>query len=265
MHDLQHVHYPQFFPLWLRKVRRIQYGLSAERATYLQASSEFIRQDLLSHYRNLRSDHVVVIPEGVMIEQFSRPSQVDIATKYRLPSQFLYFPAQLWLHKNHITVLRALRHLQREKGWKISLVLTGAKSSGAEQIFSYIKEHQMDYVYYLGKVPFPDMVALYQRARFFITAVLYESSSLPFLEAAAAGCPVIASDTPPNREMAQILRASLFDPLNDRELASLLGRIWENDALRLTQSAHNRTKIDYYSWDNAARRYLEFIESRVSR
>lgn len=264
MHDLQQVHYPQFFSPWMRKRRRTEYGLSAERATYLQASSEFIRQDLLTHFRHLHPEQVVVIPEGVMIEEFSSPCREDVVAKYRLPSKFLFFPAQLWLHKNHITVLKALHRLQREKAWKIPLVLTGAKSTGAKEILAYIKEQRMDDVYYLGKVPFSDMVALYQRARFFITAVLYESSSLPFLEAAAAGCPVIASNTPPNREMARILNASLFDPLNDRELASLLGRIWEDDTLRRVQIDHNREKVNYYSWDNAARRYLEFIESRIS-
>jgi glycosyltransferase involved in cell wall biosynthesis len=263
MHDIQQVHYPQYFSKKELIVRRIQYELSAERATYLQASSQFIKEDLLNHFNYLHPEQIVVIPEGVMIEEFSSPVENDVVAKYKLPSNFLFFPAQLWFHKNHITVLKALNHLNRKQGLKIPLVMTGAKYTGAGQIFSYIKDQQMDYIYYLGKVPFTTMVALYQRARFFITAVLYESSSLPFLEAAAAGCPIIASDTPPNREMAQILRASLFDPLNDRKLAELLVTIWDDDGLIRDHVDHNRVNIDYYSWDNAARRYLEFIASRI--
>lgn len=263
MHDIQQLHYPQFFSKRALISRRIQYELSAERATYLQASSQFIKDDLLSHFKYLYPEQIVVIPEGVMIEEFSSPIDNNVVVKYGLPYNFLFFPAQLWFHKNHITVLKALNHLQQEQGLKIPMVMTGAKKTGAEQIFSYIKDQQMDYVYHLGTVPFTDMVALYQRARFSITASLYESSSLPFLESTAAGCPVIASDIPPNREMARILRASLFDPLNDRELAELIATIWEDDTLIRDHVDHNRVNIDYYSWDNAARHYLEFIESRV--
>jgi len=263
MHDIQQVHYPQFFSKKELIDRRIQFELSAERATYLQASSQFIKEDLLKHFNYLHLEQIVVIPEGVMIEEFSSPIKNDVVVKYKLPSDFLFFPAQLWFHKNHITVLKALNHLNRKQGLKIPLVMTGVKSTGAEQVFSYIKDQQMDYIYYLGKVPFTAMVALYQRARFFITAVLYESSSLSFLEAAAAGCPIIASDTPPNREMAKILKASLFDQLNDKELAALLERIWKDDTLIRHHVEHNLVNIDYYSWDNAARRYLEFIESRI--
>ncbi len=263
MHDIQQVHYPQFFTWRELLYRRISFGLSAQMASYLQASSKYIKEDLLTNFDCLCPDKIVVIPEGVMIEEFTTSIDSDVIFKYGLPSHFLFFPAQLWLHKNHITVLKALNRLRLERGLTIPLVLTGEKNSASDLIFSYVAEQQMENVFYLGKVPFIDMVALYQRARFFITAVLYESSSLPFLEAAAAGCPVIASDTPPNREMSQVLKAELFDPLDDLALAHLLERVWQDDALINEHVAHNLAAIDYYSWDNAARRYLEFIETRI--
>src|SRR4030095_6012975 len=106
-----------------------------------------------------------------------------VRSKYAIPATYLFFPAQLWHHKNHLLVLRALLKLKQE-GLTIPLVLVGAQFSAAAGIFQFIKEHKMQYVHYLGKVPFDDLVALYQGARFMITAVLYESSSLPILEAA---------------------------------------------------------------------------------
>jgi len=72
-----------------------------------------------------------------------------------------------------------------------------------KQIFSYIKINRWIMLYYLGEVPFADIVALYQKARFFITAVLYDPLAYHF-KAAAAWLPNHASDTPPNFEMAQI-------------------------------------------------------------
>jgi glycosyltransferase involved in cell wall biosynthesis len=114
----------------------------------------------------------------------------------------------------------------------------------------------MEYVSYLGKVPLDELVALYQAATLVITASLYESSSLPALEAAAAGTPIIASRIPPHEEHREVLQLSLFSPLDDLELAQLILRVWQDAALRQTQAAANRRNVQHYCWGNAGRRYL---------
>ncbi len=50
MHDIQHVHYPEFFSWPRRLSRTITYTLSARRANFFQASSQYIKQDLLDHF-----------------------------------------------------------------------------------------------------------------------------------------------------------------------------------------------------------------------
>lgn len=257
MHDIQQFTYPHFFSLRELLQRKTRFLLSAELASHFQASSTFIKNDLIKNFKFLRPNQISVIPEGVDVEEFSVKSDINISEKYALPNRFLYFPAQLWSHKNHITVFKALDFLNRSKNIKIPLVLTGASYSESNEIFSFIEKHPELEIFYLGKVPFKEIVALYQQARFFITAVLYESSSLPFLEAAASGCPVIASKTPPNEEMCQILSAQLFDPLDHVGLASLLERVWDDDNLISYQVHHNKTSINYYHWNNIALQYLE--------
>jgi glycosyltransferase involved in cell wall biosynthesis len=260
MHDIQQFHYPQFFSTRELAQRRILYDLSVRYTDYFQASSSFIKADLLKHFAMLSEQQIDVIPEGVDVEAFGSPDQLaDVRSKYGLPDKFLFFPAQLWPHKNHITVLKALHELEVDHGLKIPLVLTGAKYAAADEIFEFIEENEMNGVTYLGKVPFEDIVALYHCARFMITAVLYESSSLPVLEAAACGTPVIASRTPPNEETGNLLKLNLFDPLNHHELAVLLSRIWGDDGLIKAQVSHNLGSIGHYAWPNIARQYLAFF------
>jgi glycosyltransferase involved in cell wall biosynthesis len=265
MHDIQQVHFPEFFDKDQLKDRYVHYNLSAEYVSYMQASSEFIGQDFLDYFIMLKKEQVEVINEGVDIPVFREPRDVKhICMKYAIPESYLFFPAQLWLHKNHITVLKALKDLHAQ-GITIPLVLTGAQYSAARQIFDFVKEHKMNYVHYLGKVPFDDLVALYQGAKFMITAVLYESSSLPVLEAAAAGTPVIASATPPNVELSRRLAINLFEPLDVPGLTKLLSETWNNDQLIASQKASNLQNISYYSWNNVASRYLEFFERIVRK
>jgi glycosyltransferase involved in cell wall biosynthesis len=120
MHDIQHLHYPQFFSRPRRLSRRITYGLSAKYANFFQASSEFIKTDLLAHFGSISPEQISVIPEGVRVEDFAKSSNSSsLKRRYALPEKFLLYPAQLWPHKNHLVLLRALKHIETEHGLRI--------------------------------------------------------------------------------------------------------------------------------------------------
>lgn len=264
MHDIQQFHYPEFFSRLELNYRCVKYMLSARRTDYMQASSEFMKRDFLEHFRFLKPEQLFVVNEGVDIETFqNRQTGTGVREKYDLPEHFLFYPAQLWHHKNHITVLKALLKLKKECSLNIPLVLTGTEYGAAESIFQFIDKNEMRQVSYLGRVPFEDLISLYQEARFLITAVLYESNSLPILEAAAAGTPIIASDTPPNRELTGRLRINLFPPLDADKLAELLYLIWNDEDLIKLQTQTNAKGIEFYSWQRAAAKYIEVFETLI--
>jgi len=264
MHDIQQYHYPEFFTKHKLRTRRLSFENSAKCATYFQASSQFIKNDLLVHFPFLKEEQIVVIPEGVEIEEFSNASHIDIIKKYNLPAEFLFFPAQLWKHKNHITVLKSLKQIEEKNKIKIPLVLTGAKSSSFNEVVNYIERNNMDYIYYLGIVEFPDLLALYKKAKFLITAVLYESSSLPILEAVASSTAIIASKTPPNIEMSKSIQMSLFEPLDVDKCSETIKERWLTDKIIINKEIDNNCKnISSYSWENIAKKYLNFVEEKI--
>ncbi len=266
MHDIQHVHYPEFFSWPRRLSRKITYALSARHANYFQASSTFIKQDLLAHFTEISSDQVHVIPEGVILEEFSQQRDHEaLRLRYDLPEKFLFYPAQLWQHKNHLTILKALKQIETQEGVKIPLVLTGGRYSAAPAISRFVADQAMSYVRYLGKVPFEDLVGLHQMAAFLITASLHEASSLPILEAAAAGTPIIGSRIPPTEELGRVLQLNMFEPLDAEALARLVLDLWKDETTPALQATHNREHIASYSWENAARKYLQLFSRIVNR
>lgn len=266
IHDIQHVHYPEFFTRDELVEREAVFAKCVAHATVIQASSRFMRDDFCQHFAKLNESNVEVIPEGVDIELFSRPqSDDDVVARYHLPDSFLFTPAQLWKHKNHITTLNALKRL-KDRGVVLPWVLTGAEYSAAEGIFDFIAQHGLErQVFHLGAVPFEDVISLYHHARFLVSASLFESSSLPILEAAAAGTPIIAGNIPPHEEMAEHLQMHRFAPTDDAELADVLEEAWVDDAGCEAQIAANRLGVQRYSWDNAALMYLELFERLGTR
>ncbi len=260
IHDVQQIHFPDFFTKEQLLERKVSFGQCVRHATMIQASSRYMLEDFCEHFEALDENNVVVIPEGVDIDVFARPrNDRDIRQCYSLPPSFLFLPAQLWHHKNHITILKALKRL-KDQGLNIPLVMTGAKYEAASTIFNYIESADLaSSIFYLGVVPFDDIVALYQNARFLITAVLYESSSIPILEAAAAGTPIIAGRTPPNVELAENLGINLFNPTDDADLARVISAVWDQDEVTRQTVEENKVNILKYSWDNAAARYLDLF------
>jgi glycosyltransferase involved in cell wall biosynthesis len=265
VHDLQHLHYPEFFDWSRRLSRKMTYSLSARAATHLHVSSNFVREDLLRQFPDLSPQKISVIPEGVDIAAFSVPQDSrHLVTRYGLPERFIFCPAQLWPHKNHLTVLKALLQIAQTEKLEIPLVLTGASFQAAPAILRFIRDHKMSHVLYLGKVPFEDMVGLYQRADFLLTASLFESSSLPIVEAAAAGTPILASSIPPHLELAQTLQLNLFSPGDANDLAQAVLSRWTHPAVGRAQAAHNREQISNFSWHSTAARFLELFESAAA-
>jgi glycosyltransferase involved in cell wall biosynthesis len=266
VHDIQQVHYPQFFTAEEIRVREVAFGLTVAHATVVQASSRAMAREFCDHFGKLDESNVAVIPEGVDIALFSEESPDDTVTaKYELPESFLFTPAQLWPHKNHLTILKALKRL-KDRGCVIPWVITGGEYNAAADIFDFVRANGLEeQVHYLGLVPLEDLIAVFHRARFLVTASLYESSSLPILEAAAAGTPIIAGRIPPHEEMAEHLEMRLFPPTDDSELADVLEEAWTaGEEVTQAQVAANRAGVERYSWDNAARMYIQLFE-RIHR
>ena len=261
IHDIQQVHFPEFFTPEEHVEREASFAKCVDHATVIQASSRYMAQDFCDHFQKLDESNVEVIPEGVDIELFARDDQGDdFRERYGLPDSFLFTPAQLWHHKNHITTLNALKQL-RDGGLSLPWVLTGAEYNAAEGIFEFVRENRLeDQVFYLGVVPFEDVIALHHRARFLVTASLYESSSLPVLEAAASGTPIVAGRIPPHEEMAEHIEMRLFAPNDPAELARVLAEAWADEETSEAQAAANRVGVQRYSWDNAAVMYLDLFE-----
>jgi len=266
MHDIQHVHFPEFFSFVERWKRHAYFSASAQYATYFQASSMFIKEDLLSHFPWIREDQIVVIPEGVDVKLFSNPpfSEDVIKSSYSIPFPYLFLPANLWKHKNHITVLRALTYIRKKYGPSLPLVMTGAPYSAYKEVMEYIQQQNLSSVYYLGVVDFATLRSLYHWAYCTIVPPLYESSSLVILESIASGTPVIASKTPPNEEMGKALKMIFFEPLDYEDLGEKIFSLWRNQKERDFLREVNEEAIYQYDWKRIAQLYLSFIAQKFS-
>lgn len=260
MHDIQHIHYPENFSRRELQSRKINYGASSLAADYMQASSEFMKADFLSYFTKFKSKNIRKIHEGVDLKAFYS-SNVNQSTNFsRRHKKYFLFPAQIWHHKNHMTVLKAIKIL-KERNREVTLILTGAKYSGWSKVETFLQQNKELNIEYRGVISFEKLSSLYADAFAVISPAIYESSSLPILEAIASRSIVVASDTNPNYELSEIFDIKLFKTLNPQSLANVLENLLDTDESVLEEvRTRNMHRLQPFGWDAIGKKYIEWFQ-----
>ncbi len=246
-HDFQHLHFPENFN-WLRlKYRNMAFSLSMKKSNFIQASSNFIKNDIKSNFK-INDNKIFVINEGVS-NKF-KVSKVNLNK-----NNYIFFPAQLWKHKNHLLVLKSIKYIYQKKRINFKIVMTGQKYNSYNLLSKFIQKNKKLKIKYLGKVSFKKLINLYKNSRLVLSPSIYESSSLPILESCKIGIPVICSDIEPNKELNKKLKLNLFKSSNVKSFSKTLLKVWFNKKLLNSQSKYNLKKIKNYSWVKTAKKY----------
>ena len=119
-------------------------------------------------------------------------------------------------------------------------------------------------VVWLEAVTREEVVILMQAAGALVQPSLYEGFGLPVLEAMACGCPVVASDIPPLREVTGGA-ALLVPPGNVAGLADALRAIVASSELRDSLGKQAQTRAADFSWDRCAEQTLEVYRRAAAR
>ena len=120
--------------------------------------------------------------------------KVDSISKYQINSEYFYYPAQFWPHKNHIRILQALKFLRDECAWTPKVVFSGKDYGNLGHIDKFIKANNLDeQVKVLGFVPSEDIRSLYENALAIVMPTYFGPTNLPPLEAWLLNVPLIYS------------------------------------------------------------------------
>jgi len=251
IHDLQHLRYPDNFNFLQFRYRNFSYEETIKKSTIVQASSLFIKKDITKFYPNIKKK-IEIIREGVS-SNFKFKKKI-------INGNYIFFPAQLWNHKNHITVFKAIKILKEKYNFSIRLVMVGQKFLHSKNILNFINKNRNLNIEYLGKVTFEKLIKLYTNCKFLISPAIYESSSIPILEACKIGRPIICSNTNPNKELGLKLKLNFFITNNPTNLSKVIRKLWNKDAYTNKQIYFNRKMISHYNWSNVSNDYKILFE-----
>jgi glycosyltransferase involved in cell wall biosynthesis len=265
-HDLQHLHFPDFFSAEEIGRREATYRAACREAHTVVVASEFVRDDLLRQY-GLEPGKVQVIPWAPPPAPEPGPDRRrDVREKYGLRGEpFALYPAMTWEHKNHRRLLEALALLRDRDGLKVNLVCTGQKTAFWPEVERRLSELRLeDRARFLGMVAYEDLRAVYQAAQFVIVPTLFEAASAPLFEAWQAGAPVACAAVTSLPEQAADA-ALLFDPLSVEAIAAAAGRMATDEELREDLRRRGLRRLQDFSLERTARAYRAVYRRAAGR
>ena len=203
------------------------------------------------------------IHEGVD-EMFLRDIGRDVRQKVRMllgtQNRYLLYVGIWMSHKNLIRLLSAFEIVRRSHP-DLKLCITGKPVPGYSRLMQNVREMGMgDSVIFPGFVPHELLPALYAEATSFVFPSLYEGFGLPPLEAAACGCPVVASN---GSSIPEIMgdSAEYVNPESVVDIARGIERVLAGGAYVDALVHSGRERVRHFQWDACAEKTLALYES----
>ncbi len=270
IHDVIAEKYPQLtVPRRLaRCLWRAKVALGRWQAHALVTVSEFSRRGLVEHFR-LRPERVHVVGEAsdpvFRVLDDSQPTP-RLAALDLAEGRLLVYVGGFSPHKNLKTLVAAFASLASQDDLKdVRLVLVGEYEKEVFHSYYGTIRRQAEAlglgrrVVFTGFLPDEELVVLLNRATALALPSLLEGFGLPAVEAAACGCPVVATTASPLPEL--LGSGGLFvDPADGPGWERALLEVLRSEELRRRLREEGVAAARRLTWDAAAGQLLAVLD-----
>ena len=233
--------------------------IHVRRAQIVLATSAYSAARIVEDY-GVPSARVRVVPESIELERWEELLRAAPALPHDKPS--ILCVAHLYPRKGVATLVGAMSRLQAAATLRVA-------GGGPEllRLQRLARHHALgDRVEFLGHVPLARLAAEYRRADLFCLPSRQEGFGIVFLEAMAAGLPIVAARAAAVEELLGDGECAVLVPPGDESaLAAVLGRLLGDAAQRRRLSETGRRRVERYDAPLVAAQFLEAIGLGESR
>lgn len=256
IHDMIHERYSDLFERSHMTIEPKR--IAALRADHVICVSENTRRDLME-FSGLSEDRISVIYLGVDHEFWQNAQTLSIKRTAQRP--YLLYVGSRDGYKNFGQFLVAFAHSKTLKD-NFDIVCFGGGSLRSHELkmLSDLGLHN-DQVTHLSGSDYV-LAALYRDAEAFVYPSLYEGFGIPPLEAMAANCPVISSNTSSLPEVVGEA-AEYFDPNDVESMTATLERVLNSPSRRQELIALGKKQCQKFSWEKCAHQTISVYQELI--
>jgi glycosyltransferase involved in cell wall biosynthesis len=232
----------------------------ADRAT---AISRYLKNYIFKISEELRTE---LIPNGVDVEKFFLPysygEMTDLENRLGImPDDKVIISSSRFVHKNGLDLLiRALPGLFGRNKYKLLLAGSGPLEKSLKSLVASL--HLENSVIFAGEVGYEELPLYLKISDVFVRPSRSEGLGSAFLEAMAAGVPVIGPRVGGIPDFLEDRKTGLICKLEPEDIASKINIVLENEGLRqeMVRNGIELVKANY-DWEKIAGKFREFYKS----
>ena len=260
IHDVAFKHSPKSYGRLSRWYLDWSTQFAVKHATKIIVPSQKTKADLMDFY-HCPASKIHVIPLGFK-RSLLKPSQKNteqLLKKHNLKEKgyFLYIGRIEW-KKNSDNLIKAFE-LFSKKNPDLKLVMAGFSGHGGQEILDSIPETLQSRIILPGYISELEKQTFLTHALTFIFPSREEGFGIPLLEAMAANLPIIASNIPTSKEIAE-QSALFFDPEDPEALATLMEKITKSTDPKILKTTHHQNTLKHYSWEKCAKEVYAVLQ-----
>lgn len=259
VHDMRQIHCdapPLTHAFYAHVWRR-----SLDGADHVITVSNTMRNEILD-FRP--STQVTTIYNGLDLGDFEIAEDEELRKMrltWNIPEKFVLAVGHFEERKNYLTLIKAVGQL-RNQGREVHLVVVGNDSGNKKEVELEIQKSAVaDRISILSDIPDRDLKLLFIDCTLFVFPSYYEGFGIPIIEAMAAGRPIVLSDIPIFREIAED-KGVYFGPHDSNALAKRLWEIWSRSANSSDGNADIDQRLKEFRFSTLAEK-VEQLYSRL--
>lgn len=266
IHDVSFNAYAKFIKFSDLFFLRTLIPLSLHRADKIIAVSRFTKDEIVKYYgtdpakiewvHNAVGNTFLELSKKKLTEEDAK----KLRKKYNLPEKFILYLGTLQPRKNIPTLIEAYEKLPDETRSHLKLVLAGSRGHNFDPKIDHSLEKYAltQEVPLLGYIPDEDKANLFKLATIFCFPSFYEGFGIPILESFMVKTPVIASNIPPHKEIAELC-AVFFNPNDATELSQKLQSLFEDTKSQENLANLGEIQAHKFSWKKTSEDILGIL------
>ena len=207
---------------------------------------------------------IVCLSNGVHDSYFADVKENGIREKYSLNNKkILLYASRLSPEKHQLDIIRTFRKIHKEMP-DSQLILVGSDGPLTSHVKKLInKKDYKDFVSYLGKVPFTDLLKLYNTADISCLWSHIEAEGLVLLESMAQGTPCIGANSVGISDVIRHGKTGyLSKNLDDFKEKAI--KLLKDDDLRLEMAKNSKKIAENYRVSNIAKIWVKLYKFLIN-